>query len=263
MKAGAEREEAKFCHDTEFLHDFNWGRVAGRRFDDTVAFQNTEYLQGKTIAFGAVLAPFRYAIAWCLDRTHTAGCTAPPLYDLVNARYSPITRALQYLHSLVTTDPQDRLLAVAMLCGHRTVIAFIRDHPLSWVVGSSAKVSSAWFFWRNLRYKFTPFTLVSNSDPRISQADKLANSNTIYKANRCCHDEACTLKVIARTTRAAQLLSARNVRLSQGIGRSPVHNAIAETLHARNQRKNDQNTSWATRACEMRATDLLLSNLPP
>ena len=176
-----------------------------------------------------------------------AGCATPPLLDLVSdgLRHSPFQRALQYLRGLTLSDVQDRCLAVVYLCGHTDKQAWVRDHPLSWTWGSSVEVASAWLFFRSLKFKHPPLTLVINSDPRVPSSVKLENSRAIHSTPLCCVDAPCTGKLIKRTHNYKQLLDRRNLQLSDGISRSPVTNAICEVVHARNQRKHSENSSWA------------------
>ena len=233
------------AEDTEFLSDFNWSRVVGKRFEKTCEFIGSDHIQAKLLLYSVVFSTFKYLTAWCLTRTHTSGCATHPLLDLVSDQYSPVLRCMQYCRCLLTSDSSDRLFAVIMFCQSSSKHAFVESHPLSHTCVTSVKAAAGWFFWRSLRFKRGPYSFAKVSDHRVAASEKLREVNELFGQHQCCHDMACTLKLVKRVTRPEQLLDPRNVQVAAGIARLPVHNAVVETLHARNQTKAASNTSWS------------------
>ena len=196
--------------DIEFISDFNWSKVVGKRYAFSRVFVQAPHVQPKLMIFAAVFCNFKYMVAWSLSKTHTSGCALHPLLDMVSDIHSPVLRCLQYCRTLVTTVIQDRLYAVIMLSQAGSRDELVRNHPLSHTCGTSVKGTVAWLWWRNLRFKRGPFSFAKTADSRVPGSAKLVEVRRLHKANRCCHDIGCTLKLVARASRPEGMLDPRN-----------------------------------------------------
>ncbi len=195
--------------------------------------------------FSVTFAPFRYCSAWALQHTHLNNCEVPALLNLVSERHSPITKSLQYLHSVTKTDVMYRFSLIVAMSGCSTQQEFVARHTCSFTYGSAAKTAGAWLYWRNLKYKRGPFSAAGLTDKRTSRDVKLGTCRDLFRPSSCCNDNA-TEKLVVRCRHAEDLLQPRNLRVCSGISRIPIHSGTIETFHGRNQTHNSINVSWAT-----------------
>ena len=137
------------------MRDFDWHRVAGERFQKSLAFTSDEHIATRTAIFCSLWSAMRYWCTWLIETTHVHSCSDYPLLDLLTPRFSPSVRILQYLRSLTVSDPQDRFFLVHTLTGCSRA-DFVRSHPLSKQMRSGVIAMSAWMWWRCEKYMRPP-----------------------------------------------------------------------------------------------------------
>ena len=156
-----------------------------------------------------------------------------------------MTRALQYCSSICCSD-NDRFSVVIVFSGYRSRGAFLSSgHPMVLTLRNAMQTTSAWCWFRNRKYRQSPLNLARLDDKRLTHAQK-SETDVQFRSTRVCKlDWGLGRKLKRRLMDTESLLDeGRNKRLCSAIKRTWVENGGLEALHSRNQRHNDQSTSW-------------------
>ena len=228
----------------EFISDFDWNKMANQRCNFTIEWLQEAQVSCKLIVYAITISALRYLNAWTLNQTDSY-CGQGALLDLCTTKYSPYCHCMQYLRSVVSVD-NPRFTALAFFAGFRIRSEFINsEHPTNLTCRSAVLATSAWNYWRSLKYKHGWHSLVPLTDDRLTEEEQSQSATRFYGKKPCCHDPGCGRKVRKRLTKASDLFNKRNKRFSRSLRKVPVENGRVESLHARGQRHNAVTTSWA------------------
>ena len=234
--------------DGDFVRDFNWHHVASGRCTKILTFLQDKECGVTILTFASVHAVFRYLTSWLLFTTNDRDiCRQPALVDWVTGRFSPLTRVLQYLRTLVTSDASDRYIAIMWMAGFTDRQDFISsESPAMLRCHRAAITAASWLWYHGAKLWKLPWTLAKNADPRLTVQEKEALRADFASHPLCCLEPHCARKLAASMrTRCADDLGSFPA-VASSIARIALHDATVECMHARNQRRVHENSGWAS-----------------
>ena len=179
-------------------------------------------------------------------------CCPGVILEFCTDRFSPITKAQQYLRYLFAGPNNPRKFAIALYAGFSTSGEFCSSkHPLYMRFRSAVFATSAWLWARFHKYKEPKWLLAKAHDPRLTVSERADARDSFMGYSSCCLDPGCSRKLRkGQVLVSADVNSAAMTAIGQEIARIWPNNNACECQRARNQRHNTQQSAWETLAAD-------------